>query len=324
MAGWDRYGLRDFDRKLRLTAALLGATTRKELARAFHRINPNTAFDVDRAAKWLQGRAHPRNRTLYEDWAGVLDLDRPVAWLLESDPRSFAMALGRRHGIEVEALERGAAAFGHRRPSVQRCAGSPDRPDYLCGSFVCYRHAFSPYFEGRILRGSLRLERRGGGAPIAFYQESLPTGRVGVAGSAAASGRSLFLDMASASARNERAFISLFMPQPPGSCLAGIYCSCTLMSPHGEPASSRFLAVRIPSRGLSATEAGDRYMAIGESIADDLVDCGLAVADRGELDNEVDRFLRGATASGCDRIIASVYDLLAQRFDRHWLATLAR
>lgn len=57
--------VREFERKLRLTAALIGANTRKDLARAFQRVNRATSFDIDRAAKWLQGRAHPRDLSLY-------------------------------------------------------------------------------------------------------------------------------------------------------------------------------------------------------------------------------------------------------------------
>ena len=68
----------DIDRKLWLTAALVGAATRKELAAAFRGVNPATAFDLERAHKWLQGRAQPRERRVYEDWALLVDLG--VAW----------------------------------------------------------------------------------------------------------------------------------------------------------------------------------------------------------------------------------------------------
>ena len=35
--------------------------SRKDLAGAFRRVNPATSFDLDRAHKWLQGRAQPRD-----------------------------------------------------------------------------------------------------------------------------------------------------------------------------------------------------------------------------------------------------------------------
>ena len=65
---------RDIDRKLRLTAAVLGTITRKDLAAQFRLINPATTFDVERAQKWLQGRARPRERQVYEDWASALPM----------------------------------------------------------------------------------------------------------------------------------------------------------------------------------------------------------------------------------------------------------
>jgi hypothetical protein len=51
---------REIDRKLRVTAAVLGTITIKDLGAAFRRINPATPFDTDRAHKWMQGRASPR------------------------------------------------------------------------------------------------------------------------------------------------------------------------------------------------------------------------------------------------------------------------
>jgi hypothetical protein len=52
----------DIGRKLCLTAALVGAVTRKDLAAAFRRVDPATPFDLERAHKWLQGRSRPRER----------------------------------------------------------------------------------------------------------------------------------------------------------------------------------------------------------------------------------------------------------------------
>jgi hypothetical protein len=45
----------DIDRKLRLTVAFLGAVTRKDLAAAFRRVNPNTSFEIGRADKLAAG-----------------------------------------------------------------------------------------------------------------------------------------------------------------------------------------------------------------------------------------------------------------------------
>src|SRR5262245_48901037 len=97
---------RDIDRKLRLTAALLGAVTRKDLAAAFRRVNPATPFDIDRANKWLQGRARPREPQVYEDWAKLLDLGHPGAWIADCDSEAFLDAICARHRRDRDALLR--------------------------------------------------------------------------------------------------------------------------------------------------------------------------------------------------------------------------
>ncbi|RWF15586.1 MAG: hypothetical protein EOS64_26535, partial [Mesorhizobium sp.] len=86
--------------KLRLTSAVLGTVSRKDLAAAFRAVNPKTAFDLGRADKWLQGRAHPRELSVYDDWAKVLRLDQPGAWIAESDLSSFTAEISARHGID--------------------------------------------------------------------------------------------------------------------------------------------------------------------------------------------------------------------------------
>lgn len=311
--------VRDFDGKLRLTAALLGVSTRKGLAGAFHRVNPATSFDIERAAKWLQGRAHPREQAVYVDWATIVGLDRPLAWLLECDLDAFASALGSRHGIEVDVLTRRAAAFGRGGRMARPAETVPAAPTFLCGRFVSYRHAFSPYYRGRILRATLSVETGDNSDLVACYEETLPTGPVRIVGAAAIAGRSLFIDVASPSANGERAFLSLFMPQPPASCLAGIYCGATLISPHAEPACSRVLAVRIPGSG--DLQRQNRYLAVGESLADDLMGQGLRIDDPAVLERVLDGYFQGQNGGGVDQIAATSYYQLVAEFDRIWIAS---
>lgn len=316
--------MRDFERKLRLTAALLGAGTCKELARAFRRANPATTFDPERAAKWLQGRAHPRDRTLYEDWATLLDLDRPLAWLLDCELPAFAEAVGARHGVDGPTLARGADSFGQRGRTLKVPAGSPAAgAPFLCGTYLCYRQAFSPYFRGRVLRATLAVEgtTTGGEPLLARYRERLPTGTVEAAGAAVAAGRSLFVDLVSPVAESERAFLSLFMPQPPASCLAGLYCGATLIGPCPEPSCSRVLAVRVQPDRAAAAESTNRYLEEAESVADDLAAHGLAVANRAHLDGRITGFLRGGRGGGLDQVEVATFGELGEIFDRAWIGS---
>ncbi len=138
----------DIDRKLCVTAALVGARTRKDLAAAFRRVNPRTPFDVERAHKWLQGRARPREQQLYDDWAAVLDVGQPGDWIADCDLGSFVDVICRERNKEREALLRRAQAFGGDPERQQRGGGVLEMD--LDGIFVGYSHAWTPYFRGRL------------------------------------------------------------------------------------------------------------------------------------------------------------------------------
>src|SRR5688572_12584306 len=79
----------EFPAKLRLTAALLGCATGKELCARFRAINPARAFDLERSRKWLQGRALPRQAQVYEDWAKLLGTARGGDWLAACTVEAF-------------------------------------------------------------------------------------------------------------------------------------------------------------------------------------------------------------------------------------------
>lgn len=314
--------VRDFERKLRLTAAALGAMTLKDLARAFRRANPATGFSPERAAKWLQGRAHPREQTIYEDWATVLGLKRPVAWLCGCELESFLEALSARHDVAPGILRARAEAFGRARSVTSRARHHP-----LCGAFASYRHAFSPYFRGRVLRGALTVEpAANGGELVGHYAEALPTGPVRLSGPVAQNGRTLFIDLAAVTDEGYhlRAFFSLFAPTPPASLLVGLHCGATLIGTVPEPSCSRLLLVRVPTTAAAAVERSNRYLEPAESLACDLAALGLAVPDpAAELDDRLDTMLRGGSGGGLDQIEAAAYTALASVVDRIWLDTLA-
>ena len=311
--------VREFERKLRLTAALIGANTRKDLARAFERVNRATTFDIDRAAKWLQGRAHPRDLSLYQDWAAILGLDRPLAWLLECELPQFLDELSRRHSVDALLLARRANGFGRaRRPPP---LATPPASAFLCGVFACYRPAFSPYFRGRLIRSSLAVSAGIKGELQARYSELLPTGPDHAAGPVTGDGRSLFIDLVSPLVVGDRAFLSLFKPQSPASCLAGLYSSATLIGPNAEPSCARLLAVRAPGEQAAALESTNRYLEPGESIANDLARHGVLARPDGALDARLAAFLRGRHEPGIEQVDAASYAELVDLFDRNWLAS---
>ncbi len=303
----------DFDRKLRLTAAAIGCGTCKELVAAFRGVDPTTPFDTGRAYKWLQGRARPREQRVYDDWAKVLDLGRPAGWLLDCDIDVFLDVVGARYALDRDTLLRRADAFGG--PASGAGAPSVGGDRYLCGTYLTYSHAWSPYYSGRLIRGTLSIS-----APIArgrlaaTYTEALPTGRVSVQGAVVAVARSLYLHLREPGSEVPL-FMTLFHPTPPASVLAGFLCGATFVGHDQRPSATRILAARLPAATVP-TPRTDRYLEAGESVAADLEAGGLRLAAPAEVDAQIAGFLADSPGGGLDQIDAPTYGGLVDLFDR--------
>ena len=308
---------RDIDRKLRLTAAVLGVTARKDLAAAFRRINPATPFDVDRANKWLQGRAQPREQQLYEDWSKVLGLDRPGQWIAECDTEAFLDEVCARHGrVREDLLHRLEESASRRNRS-----GSVE----LAGTFVCYSHAWSPYFSGRLIRGELTVgvESSPNRLPVS-YTEVLPTGVLALKGAMFLSKRGLHIQAGDLTGDTQVVTFCLFPAAPPASVLGGFMFGTTLISPDAQPSVTRIVLVRLPAASTRLRSV-DAYLPRQGSMAEDLAQFGLHVGDATAVDLRLAEFLNGSS-DGFDQIPVSAYRALADLFDRDWLvgSTMAR
>ena len=116
--------------KLRFAAVVLGCTTCEEPALAFRSINPETSFDVERADKWLSGKAMPRGGDIYRDWSRLLDLDRPLEWMAACSAEELAdighndIACRRNYCWSVPVTFRMARAGSRRRapPTAARAS----------------------------------------------------------------------------------------------------------------------------------------------------------------------------------------------------------
>jgi len=305
---------REIDRKLRLTAALLGAVTRKDLAAAFRRANPATPFDVDRAHKWLQGRARPREPQVYEDWAKLLDLGRSGQWIAECDSEAFLDAICARHQRDRHTLAH--LLEGPAAPTGQQQERGPP----LAGIYACYSHAWSPYFRGRLIRGELSITV----APTpqrlsASYAEALPTGHLQLDGFVTSNKRALHIDVREASGEAQFAFC-LFRPAPPVSVLAGFMCGATVIGPEVQLSVTRIAMVRLPGASPRLREA-DAYLAPQASVARDLAALGMSVAEPALVDQRMATFLGGGAGGGLDLIASDAYRALAELLDRNWLGS---
>jgi len=303
----------DIDRKLRLTVAFLGAVTRKDLAAAFRRVNPNTSFEIGRADKWLQGRAQPRGLQIYEDWSKVLELDRSGQWIADCDAKAFLDAICTRHGRDREALLRALEPPGNRSLSV---TGSTLE---LAGTFVCYSHAWSPYFHGRLIRGelSVHIESSPNRLPVT-YTEVLPTGPMELKGAMLVAKRGLHIQVSDGKAEAQLINFCLFQASPPASVLGGLMFGTTVIGPDPQPSVTRVVLIRVPEATARLRSAG-AYLPTQSSISEDLAALGLHVQDPAATDQLLAQFLTGV-GGGFDQLPVSAYRALADNFDRSWLA----
>lgn len=315
--------VRNVAAKLRVTVARLGGVSQKELCVAFRQVNPHTEFHLDRSYKWTQGRALPRSAAVYEDWAAVLGLDRPGAWIAAAPLEAFIDALCRDSRTDRATLLRHA---GLDAATAER--GATDEAHGLCGVYACYSRAQSPYHDGQVIRGALAIQPapREATGLVACYSQALGFGRSHVAGPVLAAARTLTLPLTQGSSRGvPPVSFHLHMPAPPASLLAGIMSSCTMVHPSGQPPyATRIVMMRVPLP-VVALEASNRYMVPGRlALSRDLAALGLAMPDPEGLETQLDRFIHpaGTGRAGSDQIPMSDHIALGAACDRIWLGTL--
>jgi hypothetical protein len=303
----------DLAQKLRLTAAALGCSALKDLAREFRRANPATSFDVEPAYKWLQGRSSPRSAQIYTDWVGLLDIAHPAEWLQRCSVEALAEAICDRHGLDRESLMLSAARFG-RTPSP---GGQEAADTYLTGVYACYSMAWSPYYAGRLIRGTLVVSTIPPGRRIvADYSENLPTGPYRARGSVVLGRRSLHLSLAEHNG-GEPLHFSLMRPARPASLLLGILSGVTLLAPEPLPSVSRVAMVRV-TEPVEVVERSNRYLEPTTTLTDDLRPLGLRPGDPAAMDGLLGGFLTMPGKGGWDQVPGNVAAELIAMFDQLW------
>jgi hypothetical protein len=258
-----------FSVKLRLAAAALGCRSQKELCLRFRAANPATHFDIDRAHKWMQGRALPRVPQVYDDLALVIGSKRSGSWVKRCPVSEFLGELATLYNEKSEVLASRAKVSGQDLDISDSDTGAAEH--YLCGMFACYSFAWSPYHAGQLIRGALHIRQSRASALSATYSEALLGSMVRFACDMILSGRSLHMVLRSSNGLSPL-FVSLLLPGPPASAFAGVMSGATIVGPDPRPSASRFVAIRV----LRDPEATNRYLAFTPTvITDDLRALGL-------------------------------------------------
>lgn len=320
--------VRDFGAKLRITAAVLGCASQKDLCARFREVNPRTIFELDRSYKWMQGRALPRSIGLYEDWATLMGAERPAAWLQSCTVDEFLELVCGHFEVSREALVARAGLGARAPPEAAEPAAAPEPRDalpghHLAGVYACYSHAWSPYVEGRIIRGTLVIDAAARSPPslLASYIENVVLGRVEVHGQVTVSGRSVHVDLADPV--QFRLVMCLFLPGALASVLAGVMSGTSWVDADPQPAATRIMMIRIPGGTAAALEASNRYLSPAETLSGDLVALGLRVAEPAELDALLEGFLVAYRPSGYVKVGADEYSRLALAVDRLFIENAA-
>ncbi|MFW5642319.1 MAG: hypothetical protein ACOCY0_06095 [Roseicyclus sp.] len=259
-----------FAAKLRLTAAVLGCASRKELCQRFVAVNPATAFDLERSHKWMQGVALPRNPSVYEDWAKVLGTERPSAWLAGCSVEAFADELCRLFAADRAELEALAARFVRGGAAV---GGDP-----RAGAFVAYSWAMAPGYAGQVIRGLLTLQPGRGHRLAVVYEEGPPVGPIRFSGHAVENGRAVFVDL---DVRDDpvigRFFMVLLTPGRPVDVLCGEFMGSPVSGSAPAPTVTPIALLRIDPRHAPSVAAAPCYLAADEgALAADFEQFGFA------------------------------------------------
>jgi hypothetical protein len=325
--------VRDFASKLRITAALLGCASQKDLCAQFHKVNPGTTFDLERSYKWMQGRALPRSAKVYEDWATLLGTASPISHLQSCTVDEFLDLVCNLHKVSRDALvTRAGVVIGTPADEApgDRSGDGEARIEVplhrrLAGAYACYTHAWSPHFQGKILRGSLAIEAAEGRPGLVATTPLISWRRLGeraglggaqLSGPVTIANRSIYLDLTDAEERF-RMSMCLFVPGMLASVLAGVNCGASVAGVDPQPAATRILMIRIPGAEAATLETSNRYLdLVEEPLSGDLAALGLRIAAPGELDALLEGFLCGDRMRDHVTVDAGEYSLLALAIDR--------
>jgi len=276
----------DVPAKLRRTAAALGCGNAEELCERFRSVNLTTECRPERLRAWLRGRNIPRSTRFFADWAGVVGLSRPGAWIAECSLEAFVDELSMLHG--ERATQPPARAFVEHIATHQ--LGPSSSSGSLCGAFACYSHSWSPEHRGQIIRGTLRIHPGEEEELRAAYSETLLGDTIQMVGNVETTAGTIHMLLREPGS-GLPVFVAMILPPPPIGVLCGIMAGPCFVVDHSLPTGTRLVAVRVADGGR--LDSSNRYLRLGATeFATDLGSLGLPVDQARKLDDRISAFLR--------------------------------
>ena len=186
---------------------------------------------------------------------------------------------------------------------------------YVCGDYAAYSHAWSPYFQDQLIRGSLLIEPGKGNRFAARYREVLPSGPVELTGAAILVGRVLHLELHEPGS-GAPIYFSIFLSGRPASVLSGVASGATLAGPDPQPSATRIVLIRVPDGSGAALERSNQYLAPEVSaLAANFATAGILPAEPQAAAAELRSFLRSGDRIGVDQVSQAAHARLAGAFE---------
>jgi len=276
-------GRTELSRKLQLTSIALGCPTSKELCARFAAVNPNTAFTVQNAYKWVRGKATPRLASVYEDWAVALGNGFTGSFIAASTLDEFAVEVQARHQVPDAAILR----LGGAVRTAQATDGE-DNPEslvplvwqsshVLCGRYLAISFAWSRGEAGRLILGRMDIEPGGDGKPEARYSEWLFGQLVPMTGVVVGDGRAAQAVLECNYSRRLY-LLALQVPSPPANIVGGMLAGSALHDPNTRSIAGRIVLVRDRISGPDPEHVIDYLEPTAEALDGQLAALGYATS----------------------------------------------
>lgn len=296
--------------KLRMILRVTGCGSQKELYAKLKNINPRTGYDPERAYKWFQGRATPRNHSVYDDLARLLGLNVGGDVLRTCSYKVFHDLLAERYGAELPYFVNVGQTEPKSLESNAR-AVEPSVPDYLVGRYLSMSRAWSPHRPGCLIWGITNLLRLSGSGLGIEYVECLPRGDLTVAGPMRRVGRNLITTLVGL---QEEVVIQLSyaMPPPPGIVLVGTMSGSALHDAEMRLIACRVLSLRLPGDADVIASGPDCYLDMSaEDVARQLVFSGFTATEASDLAPDILDFVLADGGNGLIDVPISVTNTIA-------------
>jgi hypothetical protein len=266
-----------FARKLLMAVEVLGYRSLAELVARVRTTSPGTSITLDRAYKWLQGRAMPQDPAIYDDLARAFGLGEEGTFVRDSSVEAFVERLRRARGVDP-VVSSGLRDGAYAMYSLARDIGG--------GSAVvrgCVRVATDP--DGGVRR--VEYVERDGAGPVSF------SGELGVS-------RRLHTVTLASSQGDDSLSLALAVPGQPVPVIGGLLTGQAQYAVAARPICCRvlLLAVRNPSVD---PEAGNGEFGIGtDLIAADVAAIGYPGSDCAAVAERIHAYLTASSDGHLD------------------------